>query len=155
MVTEPTGSPSDQRPAPTAGYSGTPLARKLGIKPEAAVLLRDAPAGFAVPDLPPGVAAGTDLDAGPFDVALLFATRRADLPERFAVVAATLTPAGGLWVCWPKKAAVRAGLAVTDLDENQVRATGLAAGLVDNKVAAVNEVWSGLRFVRRVAGRSR
>jgi hypothetical protein len=136
----------------TAGYSGTPLARKLGIAPESRLLLLGAPEGFAVPDLPPGVAVHRRPGREPYGVALLFVTTRRELERRFLPTAGRLTRAGGLWVCWPKggrKAAVP-----TDLDENLVRDVGLAAGLVDNKVAAVDAVWSGLRFVVRLRDRA-
>lgn len=136
-----------------AGYSGTPLARKLGVKPGARVLMTGAPAGFVIPDLPPGVVVDSRAAREPYDVVLLFATEHASLSRRFVASAGRLVPAGSLWVCWPKRAAVRAGLAASDLDDHRVRATGLAAGLVDTKVAAVDEVWSALRFVRRAAGR--
>ena len=133
-----------------AGYSGTPLPQKLGIKPGARLALLGAPDGFevALAPLPEGVDTRTAA-RGPLDVALLFTTRRADLERRFARVASVLQPAGGLWVVWPKKAS---GVP-TDLTENVVREIGLAAGLVDNKVCAVDETWSGLRFVIRVQDR--
>ena len=129
-----------------AGYSGTPLARKLGISPGARVALLDAPGGFEslLAPLPEGVTilsrAAPDLD-----VAVLFVTRRARLEHRFPAVAARLRPAGGLWVSWPKRSS---GLP-TDLDENVLREVGLPTGMVDNKVCAVDDVWSGLRFVWR------
>jgi alkylation response protein AidB-like acyl-CoA dehydrogenase len=132
------------------GYSGTPLAQKLGIKP-----------GFkvALPDVPPEVKAelksvldkceDSERAPGALDLVLLPAQRHADLKKKFPQWSKRLTPAGMLWVSWPKKSS---GVA-TDLDENNVRAVGLAAGLVDVKVCAVNEVWSGLKFVRRVKDR--
>jgi hypothetical protein len=133
-----------------AGYSGTPLPQKLGIKPDAHVALLGAPTGFEaeLEPLPDAVRLLSSARA-PLDVALLFATRRTDLEHRFARVAKALQPAGGLWVVWPKKTA---GMA-TDLTENVVREVGLAAGLVDNKVCAVDETWSGLRFVIRLENR--
>ncbi len=97
--------------------------------------------------LPPGGAQG----GRPVDVAVLFTTSRADLGRRFARVAAALEPAGGLWVAWPK----RASGTPTDLTENVVREVGLAHGLVDNKVCAITDVWSGLRFVVRLRDRPR
>ncbi len=133
-----------------AGYSGTPLPRKLGVKPGATVLLVDAPDGFEaeLEPLPEGVEV-TRSAAGDVDVALLFATEREELERSFAGVARRLQPAGGLWVAWPKKAS---GVA-TDLSEPVVMEVGLRHGLVDNKVCAVTDVWSGLRFVVRVADR--
>ena len=129
-----------------AGYSGTPLARKLGIFPGARLALLEAPPGFEalLAPLPEGVTvlrrAASDLD-----VAVLFVTRRARLGQRFSRVASVLRPAGGLWVAWPKRSS---GVS-TDLDENVLREVGLPTGMVDNKVCAIDEVWSGLRFVWR------
>src|SRR5262245_1012339 len=135
-----------------AGYSGTPLAKKLGIKKGATVLLLGAPVGFegTLDGMPEGVRiTGSGRANGPFDVIVLFTKSEHDLESSFESAAAKLTSAGGLWVSWPKRASgVR-----TDLDENIVRDIGLAAGLVDNKVCAIDEVWSGLRFVVRVKDR--
>jgi hypothetical protein len=132
-----------------AGYSAAPLAQKLGIKPHSRLLLSRAPAGFSIPDLPDGVVAKRRPAADPYDTILLFAVTQAELTRAFTAAAGRLTVAGGLWVCWPKKAS---GLQ-RDLTETQVRAIGLDAGLVDIKVCAVDETWSGLRFVRRLADR--
>jgi hypothetical protein len=130
------------------GYSGRPLAAKLGVKPESRVLLVAAPAGFALP-VPPGAVVHTRAGRGPYEVVLAFCPDRAALRRRFAPMAERLTPAGALWISWPKKSSgVR-----TDLDENAVRDHGLAVGLVDVKVAAVDATWSGLKFVRRLADR--
>jgi hypothetical protein len=133
-----------------AGYSGTPLARKLGIKPGARVALLHAPARFEdeLAPLPEAVVLLTSARA-PLEVALLFATQRLDLARRFAQAASALAPAGGLWIAWPK----RASGVPTDVTESEVRMIGLASGLVDNKVCAVNDVWSALRFVIRVNDR--
>jgi hypothetical protein len=129
-----------------AGYSYTPLDRKLGIKPEHTVALLNAPDGFGdyLGPLPDG-AHVVDVPTAKLDVALLFVREAADLRRSFARVAKRLHPAGGLWVAWPKKAS---GVA-TDLTEDVVRRIGLDAGLVDNKVCAIDDVWSGLRFVIR------
>jgi len=135
-----------------AGYSGTSLVNKLGIKPGHAIALIAAPEEFdrTLGALPEGASVSTDLRArGPFDVIVLFTTSHADLRRRFATAARRLTPAGGLWVAWPK----RASGVETDLTENVVRAVGLEEGLVDNKVCAVDETWSGLRFVVRIKDR--
>jgi hypothetical protein len=132
----------------TAGYSGTPLAKKLGIKEGAKVLLRGAPKGFAVPDLPAGATVGTR-SARELDVALLFATERLGLVESFASIAAGTKPNGGIWICWPKKASK----VPTDITEDALREDLLGTGWVDNKVCAVSEVWSGLRFVLRKENR--
>ena len=127
-----------------SGYSGTPLPRKLGIKVGSRVLLDGAPDGFSL-----GVAAHTRKTTGLYDVALLFAPDRRRLVKRWPVLHAAVTPAGRLWVAWPKKAS---GLA-TDLDENVVRDHGLANGRVDVKVCAIDQTWSGLCFVVRVKDR--
>ncbi|MEO1009379.1 MAG: DUF3052 domain-containing protein [Planctomycetota bacterium] len=133
-----------------AGYSGTPLATKLGIKPGARVCLLAAPAGFEVGGMPDEAEVRTSLrGTRPLDVVVLFCPDAATLRRRFDAAAARLSTSGGLWIAWPKKAS---GVA-TDLDDAAVRAFGLAAGLVDNKVCAVDEVWSGLRFVRRLRDR--
>ncbi len=132
-----------------AGYSPAPLAQKLGIKPHSRLLLAGAPAGFTISDLPEGVVAKRRPSPVPYDTILLFAITRADLLRAFESAAARLTTAGGLWICWPKKAS---GLQ-RDLTETDVRAIGLDSGLVDNKVCAVDDTWSGLRFVRRLADR--
>ncbi len=133
-----------------AGYSGTPLAKKLGIKAGARVVLVGAPADFAA-SLEPMPEEARVLRAlrAPVDVVLLFCARRADLERGFGRSAAALAPAGGLWVAWPKRSS---GVA-TDLTEADVRAYGLDAGLVDNKVCAVDETWSALRFVIRLRDR--
>jgi hypothetical protein len=129
-----------------AGYSGTPLAKKLGLKAGQRVAFWNAPE-----PLPDGLDAPlegvTRLDTprSPLDLALLFADSRSELEAGFPRLAGMLTPAGMLWVAWPKRSS---GVA-TDLDENVVRAVGLAAGLVDTKVCAIDEVWSGLKFVIR------
>jgi hypothetical protein len=117
------------------GYSGTPLARKLGVVPGCRLLVIDAPAGFLGPTLEVGDATLTTAARAPFDVGLLFVTRRSDLERRL--------PA--LWVCWPKKASK----VPTDMTEHVVRDVCLPLQLVDNKVCAVDDVWSGLRVVVR------
>ncbi len=131
-----------------AGYSGTPLPKKLGIAPGARLRFVAAPGEFATAlgPLPAGVRFAS---RGPADVVVFFTERRAELDRRFRQLARGLDSAGGLWIAWPKKAS---GVP-TDLDENAVREIGLAAGLVDNKVCAIDETWSGLRFVVRLADR--
>lgn len=133
-----------------AGYSGTSLPKKLGIREGSRVALVKAPIGFEVSldPLPDGVRLRTTV-RGEQDVVVFFVTRRSELERRFAVLARNLEPAGGLWIAWPKRTA---GVA-TDLTESVVRTIGLGGGLVDNKVCAVDEIWSGLRFVRRLADR--
>jgi hypothetical protein len=133
-----------------AGYSGTPLPKKLGIKEQFHVLLLDIPADVKS-ELKNALATCHAVkDARePLDFAMIFVKSAADLKKRFSQVAKRLAPAGMLWVSWPKKAS---GVA-TDLTENDVRNIGLQAGLVDVKVCAVNEIWSGLKFVIRVKDR--
>lgn len=126
------------------GYSGTPLPQKLGIKDGSRVLLDGAPAGF---DL--GVPVHTKKTTALYDVALLFAPDRSRLLKRWPVLHEAVTPAGRLWVAWPKRSS---GLA-TDLDENVVREHGLTNGRVDVKVCAIDQTWSGLCFVVRVRDR--
>ncbi|MGZ4150025.1 MAG: DUF3052 domain-containing protein [Actinomycetota bacterium] len=130
-------------------YSGTALWKKLGIAEGSRVHVVSPPDGFeqtlaATAPLPDGVTflrrAGRDLD-----VAVLFVTRRADLDRRFTGLAGAIAPAGGIWVAWPKKATK----VPTDLDFDAVQSTGLAAGLVDNKSASIDDVFQALRFVRR------
>jgi hypothetical protein len=132
------------------GYSGTPLARKLGLKEGQRVALHGAPTGFrgVLEPIPPGIRWQTEL-RGPLDCIILFAPAAAALEATFRPAAESLTPAGMLWVAWPKKAAK----IPTDLTEDRVRDYGLSAGLVDVKVCAVTEVWSGLKFVRRLKDR--
>ena len=134
-----------------AGYSGTPLPRKLGIRPGDRVALIGAPEGFregTLGELPQGVSVRTQT-RGPVDVVIYFTTESREFERRMARLTGILTPSGGLWIAWPK----RASGVPTDLDENAIRAIGLAAGLVDNKVCAIDDVWSGLRFVYRLADR--
>jgi hypothetical protein len=129
----------------TAGYSGTPLPQKLGVKPDSRVLVDGAPDGFTLE----GVDLHTRPGSAPYDIVLLFAPDLARLAKRWPSLAARLTVAGRLWVCWPKRASGRP----TDLTDNVVREYGLAQGLVDVKVCAVDETWSGQAFVRRLRDR--
>jgi hypothetical protein len=135
-----------------AGYSGTPLAKKLGIKEGASVALLTAPEDFerTLGELPPGAGVRRDLRGrAPLDVVLLFTIARTDLEARFGKARDRIAKNGSLWVAWPKKSS----RVSTDLTENVVRAIGLDAGLVDNKVCAIDETWSGLRFVWRTKDR--
>ena len=136
-----------------AGYSGTPLVKKLGIKEGASVLLVSPPDGFleTLGSLPADAEIVSPRSREKLDVVLLFVLSQKELELEFSRQAVRLKPAGGLWVCWPKKAS---GVQ-TDVTENLVRDVGLAAGLVDNKVCAVDETWSGLRFVIRLADRKK
>ncbi len=128
-----------------AGYSGTSLAKKLGIGPDARVALLNAPDGFesTLEELP-GVVFRTTLRGG-CDVAVCFVTRRADLIRRIEGLGRAIYPSGGAWIAWPKRAS---GVA-TDITEDVVREVALPLGLVDNKVAAIDDTWSGLRLVWR------
>jgi hypothetical protein len=131
----------------TAGYSGTPLPKKLGVKEGTRLLLLNSPANFAqtLGDLPHRVSVKRRLGAQA-DVIVLFVTQFSKFQIEFGRAANCLPDAGGmLWVSWPKKAAK----VETDLSENLIRDFGLAAGLVDTKVCAIDDVWSGLRFSRR------
>ncbi|HSS38071.1 MAG TPA: DUF3052 domain-containing protein [Polyangia bacterium] len=133
-----------------AGYSGTPLPKKLGIKPAARLALVNAPADFAgtLGELPPGVTP-KPLGRGTYDVIILFARSDRELARGLPAARDRLDPAGGLWIGWPKKAS---GIP-TDITEQEVRRRGLASGLVDNKVCAIDDTWSALRFVVRLAER--
>jgi hypothetical protein len=135
-----------------AGYSGTPLPRKLGIKPGHAVAVLGGPPGFAA-----GLAAQAELDVaeagppeglpgpGPFDVLVTFVRWREELETQLPALRRRMAPACGLWIAWPKRAAK----VPTDMTEHVVREVALPTGLVDNKVCAIDEVWSGLRLVIR------
>jgi hypothetical protein len=132
-----------------AGYSGTPLVRKLGITPGATVLLDGAPADFDLDELPDDVVIHRRAAAGPYDVILCFCPDQARLIRRWPVLHPKTTSAGSLWIAWPKRSS---GLAA-DLDENVVRDFALGHGRVDVKVCAVDDTWSGLKHVIRKADR--
>ena len=133
----------------TAGYSGTPLHRKLGIKPDSRVLVAAAPPGFVIEGAPHTAVLHQRMAAPSYDVVLAFCPDRKRLQQRFAKLVPRLATAGALWVAWPK----RASGVPTDLDENVVRDIALAGGLVDVKVAAIDDTWSGLKLVRRLRDR--
>jgi hypothetical protein len=126
------------------GYSGTPLARKLGIRDGDVVALVGAPRGWTVPDLPAGARVRRSLGSGA-EVVIAFIRRAADLPGALGSVSAVLGPDEALWLLWPRRAAGHD----SDVTENVLRKAVLPTGLVDVKVAAVGEDWSGLRFVWR------
>ena len=130
----------------------SPLIRKLGIKPGARLGILRAPAGFAATlgELPVGASAHGSA-RGPLDVIVAFFVERSELERRLPVMRRALDPAGGLWIAWPKRSS---GLS-SDLNDNVIRDLGLAAGLVDNKVCAIDQVWSGLRLVYRLRDRAR
>jgi hypothetical protein len=137
----------------TAGYSGTPLPKKLGIRAGDRVLIDGAPAGFesdVLGPLPDGVVLHRRAGRTAYDVVLVFrGSTRALVRTLERDIARAAPPAGRLWVAWPKKAS---GV-VTDLSDGVVRAEGLAAGVVDTKVCAIDATWSGLMFVRRLVDR--
>jgi len=132
------------------GYSGTPLPKKLGIKDGFRSCLLNAPSDV-LSELKSSLAA-CDVIRGakaPLDFAILFTTSKAELAKEFTRIAKLLAPAGMLWISWPKKSS---GVP-TDVTERIVREIGLASGLVDVKVCAVTDIWSGLKFVRRLKDR--
>jgi hypothetical protein len=132
------------------GYSGTPLPKKLGIKDGFSVSLVAAPSDV-LSELKDSLTGCKTVRDGKtsLDFAMIFTKSKTELGKEFKRIGKLLAPAGMLWVSWPKKSS---GVA-TDLNENVVRDIGLAAGLVDVKVCAVTEVWSGLKFVRRLKDR--
>ena len=132
-----------------AGYSGTPLAKKLGIAEGTRLGVLGAPRGFAIDDLPDGVTPSRRA-RGPLDVIVSFHTERAELAQRLPVLLDALDVAGGLWIAWPKKSS---GV-TTDITEDTVREVALPTGMVDNKVCAIDDTWTGLRLVLRKELRS-
>lgn len=135
-----------------AGYSGTPLPKKLGVKEQQRIALINAPSGFEVQlgTLPPNARLVKRLTA-PLDLIILFVDREQTLARRFPDLARKLSPTGMIWVAWPKKSS---GVS-TDLIFERVQRIGLACGLVDVKICAVDDVWSGLKFVIRLKDRKR
>jgi hypothetical protein len=135
-----------------AGYSGTPLPKKLGIKESHRIAIVNGPHGFSdvLGELPGDVEIVNGLRA-PLDLIICFVKSEKELISQFEKLAAKLSPAGMLWIAWPKKAS---GVP-TDVSDTVVRGIGLAAGLVDNKVCAIDEIWSGLRFVIRIKDRKK
>jgi hypothetical protein len=132
-----------------AGYSGTPLPQKLGIREGHRVVMVDAPTGFDPGMLPAGAVLSRGMTASlappPLDVIVVFVKKRADLVARISACRPRLAQDGGLWIAWPKKAS---GVA-TDIVEDTIREVALPTGLVDNKVCAIDDIWSGLRLVIR------
>ncbi len=131
-----------------SGYSGTPLPRKLGIKAGHRVLLLRAPEGFELDGVPDGVRM-VRRASGTADVIVSFHDRRAELTRRMPALRALMEQNAGLWIAWPK----RASGVPTDLTEDVVRELALENRLVDNKVCAIDETWSGLRLVIRLSDR--
>ncbi len=134
-----------------AGYSQTPLARKLGIKEDFVVGLVNAPkhVEHQLDPLPERCEIKRTLGKGQFDMIVFFSETEKRLQESFAKLAPRVYPKGMLWIAWPKKSSGRA----TDLSFEVVQKLGLATGLVDVKICAVDEVWSGLKFVYRLKDR--
>ncbi len=134
-----------------AGYSGTPLPQKLGIRPGHRVAIEQPPSGFetTLGTLPEGVLLLPASRGRDFDVILLFVRNLATLEAKLAPTISRMAPTTALWICWPKKTSPLAA----DVDENKVRERGLAAGVVDVKVCAVDEDWSGHKFVFRLKDR--
>jgi hypothetical protein len=126
-----------------AGYSGTPLPKKLGIVEGSSLVLIGAPAGV-IQELPPGVSVKRQA-RGSADVVVAFFTRRRDFERRIGSLSKVIFPDGGLWVAWPKRAS---GIE-TDMHEGVLREVALPLGLVDNKVCAIDEIWTGMRVVWR------
>ncbi|MCW3064508.1 MAG: hypothetical protein JWN32_1680 [Solirubrobacterales bacterium] len=135
----------------SSGYSGTPLPQKLGIKPDSRLGLLNAPEDFMVTlgELPRGVRVLVGRLQPPVDVIVAFFAERRQLERRLPGLIGALDPAGGLWIAWPK----RASKVETDITEDVVREVALAERVVDNKVCAIDDVWSGLRLVIRVRDR--
>ncbi len=133
-----------------AGYSGTPLPKKLGIKPGMVVAIINEPDEFRalLEPLPDDVVFRSAL-RGNVDLVIAFFTQRSKLKTKLPALAKAIYPAGGLWLAWPKKAS---GVE-TDISGNDIRELGLAAGVVDIKVAAIDETWSGHRFAHRIKDR--
>jgi hypothetical protein len=133
----------------TVGYSGTPLPQKLGIREGSKVGLVSAPTGFDLGALPAGATSANRLTGHEYDVLVVFVKKREDLVTRVASLRPKMTSAGGLWIAWPKKAS---GVP-TDIVEDTIREVALPTGLVDNKVCAIDQTWSGLRLVIRKENR--
>ena len=135
-----------------AGYSGTPLAKKLGIKDNFRIALINAPRNFSktLGSLPPTVQVSNRLTSE-LDLILFFVDRERTLAKEFANLATKLTTNGMIWIAWPKKSS---GVA-TDLTFGPVQRIGLDSGLVDVKICAVDEIWSGLKFVYRLKDRKK
>lgn len=134
-----------------AGYSSTGTAKKLGVKEGSELVLSGAPDGWAIDDLPPLVTVRHVADHGTFEAAtsrsvvIAFFRAVAAYEAEIQRLASSIFPAGALWIAWPRRAAGHQ----SDISDNTIRASALPIGLVDNKVAAIDEDWSGLRIVWR------
>ncbi|MFZ0665869.1 MAG: DUF3052 domain-containing protein [Acidimicrobiales bacterium] len=143
-------------PTQPAGYSGTPLAKKLGIKPSHSVLFVGAPGGWSIPDLPDDVAVDnrpkpTDASVASADVVIAFFGSADRMTSARSAIAKNLRSDSALWVAWPRKAAGHP----SDISDQLVRETFLPMGIVDVKVAALDNDWSGLKFVWRLENRKK
>lgn len=134
-----------------AGYSGKPVPTKLGLKPGMRALVVAAPDGFQL--VADEVSVTSRATGAPFDLVLAFCLDTTTVTKQFATRTSRLTTAGALWIAWPKKAGALGKSRGVSFGENEVREIGLAAGLVDVKVIAIDENWSGLKFVRRLKDR--
>jgi hypothetical protein len=135
--------------SPDAGYSGTPLRKKLGIRDRSLVRV----VGPAPNDLDIGEIFANDLPGDPpYDVVLAFVTTEQQLRAHIHDWSDLIAANGGLWICWPKKAARK--IVPSDMAEDAVRDVALPMGLVDNKVCAIDDIWSGLRLVWRLEHRA-
>lgn len=135
----------------SAGYSGTPLPRKLGLRPGSRIAILNAPEAFdtAIEPLPHGVTVLKRM-ASDVDTLIFFTDSERTLRDRFDRLVSAVKQDGMLWICWPKKASK----VPTDLTEDRIRAIALEGGVVDVKVCAIDEVWSGLKLVRRTRDRA-
>jgi hypothetical protein len=131
----------------TAGYSGTPQARKLGLKPGHRISFDHPPPGWALEDPPGDLVRVSSSEVA--DVVIAFFSAADELPRRLPGLVGRIVPSGALWVAWPR----RAGGHKSDITDSVVRACALELGVVDVKVAAIDANWSGLRFVWRLANR--
>ena len=148
-ITKPAMPTKSKKPAASgepAGYSGTPLPKKLGVDGDRSVLLMNAPKGFEelIRD-DSGMQRIKRGGSGSADVVIWFVKNRGEMDDGLDRAIAAMAEGGGLWIAWPKKAS---GI-VTDVSEEVVRETGLAAGIVDYKVCAIDATWSGHKFARR------
>jgi hypothetical protein len=138
-----------------AGYSKTPLWKKLGIRPGAGVVLLDAPQGWSVPELPAGAASASELRSEErgeaAELVIAFCRNAAALAAALPALAPRIFPDGAIWIAWPR----RAGGHDSDIHDEDIRRTAIPLGLVDNKVAAIDEDWSGLKLVWREERRRR
>ena len=135
----------------TAGYSGTPLAKKVGVKPGHRLALVNAPPAWVIPELPDDVSITARVPKGGADVVIAFCRELATVEAHLPAWGEAVFPDGMVWIAWPRKAAGH----VSDLGDNPVRALVLPLGLVDVKIAALSEDWSAMKVVWRKENRTR